>query len=127
MAMTVGELIMELESYDENMEVRLAQQPSWAFEYSIGQVGASDPGELTDAQHCEVRTMTEGDREEAESEGKDFDYDESWERNKAEALLDNRSNHDGEATECVYIGEGQQLGYLPTCAAQAIGWGRDQQ
>ena len=78
MAMTVGELIMELESYDENMEVRLAQQPSWAFEYSIGQVGASDPGELTDEQHCTVRDMTEGDREEAESEGKDFDFDEAW-------------------------------------------------
>lgn len=127
MAMTVRELIEELGTYDEDMEVRLAQQPQWAFEYSIGQVGASDPGELTDAQHCEVRSMTEGDKEDAESNEKDFDWDEAWERNKAETLLDNRSNDDNEAHECVYIGEGRQLGYLPACAAQAIGWGRDQQ
>jgi len=36
--MTVGELIGELEQFDEDAEVRLAMQPSWPFEYSIGQV-----------------------------------------------------------------------------------------
>ena len=34
--MTVGELRAELEQYDDNVNVRLAMQPAWPFEYSIG-------------------------------------------------------------------------------------------
>jgi hypothetical protein len=34
--MTVNELIMLLEDMDGDTEVRLAMQPSWPFEYSIG-------------------------------------------------------------------------------------------
>ena len=33
--MTVGELIAELEQYDEDATVRFAEQPSWPFKYSI--------------------------------------------------------------------------------------------
>lgn len=33
---TVRELIAELEQYDDETEVRLAQQPHWPFEYSVG-------------------------------------------------------------------------------------------
>lgn len=36
--MTVGMLIAELENFDPDTVVRLAQQPSWPFEYSIGQI-----------------------------------------------------------------------------------------
>ncbi len=36
--MTVAELIEELRFIDPNAEVRLAQQPRWAFEYSIDAV-----------------------------------------------------------------------------------------
>jgi hypothetical protein len=36
--MKVRELIEYLENFDEESEVRLAMQPSWPFEYSIGEV-----------------------------------------------------------------------------------------
>jgi hypothetical protein len=38
MTMTVGELIEYLSDFDPEAEVRLAQQPRWAFEYSVGEV-----------------------------------------------------------------------------------------
>ncbi len=34
--MTVGELIEYLEDFGPEAEVRLAQQPQWAFEYTWG-------------------------------------------------------------------------------------------
>ena len=37
-ATTVGELMEELEEYDENTEIRLAIQPSWPFEHTIGSI-----------------------------------------------------------------------------------------
>ena len=43
--MTVEELLCELEGMEPDAEVRLAMQPSWPFEYSIGgivQVSAVD-------------------------------------------------------------------------------------
>ena len=33
--MTVGELIEMLSAYEDDAEVRIAQQPSWAFEYHV--------------------------------------------------------------------------------------------
>jgi hypothetical protein len=36
--MKVRDLIEYLENFDEEAEVRLAMQPSWPFEYSIGEV-----------------------------------------------------------------------------------------
>lgn len=36
--MNVRELIQELECYPPYLEVKLAQQPSWPFQYSIGEV-----------------------------------------------------------------------------------------
>ena len=36
--MTVGELIENLQGFEEELEVRLAMQPSWPFEYSIGDI-----------------------------------------------------------------------------------------
>jgi len=51
--MTVGELKEMIEGLDEDVEVRLAMQPSWPFEYSISSVELidnnpedSDEGEL---------------------------------------------------------------------------------
>lgn len=35
---TVGELIEALEAYDPDTSVRIAQQPSWPFEYTLGAV-----------------------------------------------------------------------------------------
>lgn len=36
--MTVKELIYELRAFHPDAEVRLAQQPKWPFEYSIGDI-----------------------------------------------------------------------------------------
>lgn len=52
MAMTVGELLNILEDLPEDAEVRLAMQPSYPFEYSIGDVVTvapeydNDPGRV---------------------------------------------------------------------------------
>lgn len=40
--MTVNELRKALEDFDGDLEVRLAFQPSWPFEYSIGRVTEAD-------------------------------------------------------------------------------------
>jgi hypothetical protein len=45
--LTIRELIEQLEEaaqeHGDDIEVRLAQQPRWAFEYSIGGVAVADP------------------------------------------------------------------------------------
>lgn len=41
--MTVRELIMELEDFPQDAEVRLACQPAWPFEYSISSVVSVHP------------------------------------------------------------------------------------
>lgn len=38
MKMTVGQLIETLEGFDPDAVVRLAVQPSWPFEHSIGRI-----------------------------------------------------------------------------------------
>ncbi|WP_429554282.1 hypothetical protein [Paraburkholderia sp. MM5477-R1] len=68
--MRVEELMEVLEGLPPHAEVRLAQQPNWPFEYSIGDI--------------------------------------------AELVTD-----DGFV---VYLGEGQQLGYLSGEAAESLGW-----
>jgi hypothetical protein len=51
----IYELIEELQQYDEATEVRIAMQPHWPFEYSIGAVAEAKPG-----SHLEV-TRDDGD------------------------------------------------------------------
>lgn len=38
---TVGELITALQDYDPNTPIRLATQPGWPFEYTLGRVALS--------------------------------------------------------------------------------------
>lgn len=82
--MTVRELINLLEDYDEHAEVRIAHQPRWPFEYSIGDVVACDGGD-------------DDERDDEDAAGED-------------------------GPPVVYIGEGDQLGYLPGAAARELGW-----
>lgn len=42
--MNVGELIELLSNYEDDLEVRLATQPSWPFEYSITDVVSHHDG-----------------------------------------------------------------------------------
>jgi hypothetical protein len=50
--MTIRELIDELEDLREDLgddtEVRIAQQPSWPFAYSIGEIAATDSVDVGD-------------------------------------------------------------------------------
>ena len=72
----INELIEHLQDlqseHGDSIEVRLAMQPHWPMEYSIGSVGAA-------------------------------------------------ANH-GIIAPVIYIGEGQQLGYLSMAASIAVGW-----
>ena len=86
--MTVQELIEALEEYDPEATVHLMEQPSWPFEYSIGEIVECGPD-------CGQRA----DEEDEVSE-------------------------DGPDEVTVYIGEGQQVGYLPGAPAGCLGWGR---
>ncbi len=86
--MTVRELINLLEDHDAHAEVRIAHQPSWPFEYSIGDIVACDPGDEDEEGEC-------GDGGDASR---------------------------GHEPPVVYIGEREQLGYLPGSACRALGW-----
>jgi hypothetical protein len=44
---TVGDLIAELECYDPDTPIRLASQPRWPFEYTLGGVALTPD----DAEH----------------------------------------------------------------------------
>jgi len=48
MNLTVGDLRMMLEGLDEDMEVRMASQPSWPFEYAIAGVTTKRRAEQAD-------------------------------------------------------------------------------
>lgn len=62
--MTVGELKEMIDGLDEDVEVRLAMQPSWPFEYSISSVEVidNDP-EGSDEEPIEgIVYLAEGDQ-----------------------------------------------------------------
>ena len=59
--MTVIELKEALEGIPDDAEVRLAMQPSWPFEYSIGDVIPVEPDEEAPAdEEVKVVYLTEG-------------------------------------------------------------------
>jgi len=102
--MTVGELIGLLEDFDEDAEVRLAFQPRYPMQYTVGAVEAAKLGE-DESQDTECP--------ECEGEG-------------CEACGGSGTTEpDGETHTVVYIGEGNDVHeapYLPGAAARALGW-----
>lgn len=104
---TVGDLIAALGDYDPDLPVRWAAQPSWPLAYSIGPVICTpddadrhdrddhDPGSNGPGRHDHGDNPTAGN---PNADGSDAD------------------------TPVVWLGEGQQLGYLPGIAANALGW-----
>ena len=84
--MTVSELMEILESQPQDAQVRLASQPSWPFEYNISNVAGPD-------------------------EMKEWMIEESYDDDSGEFLA---SEDEIEVPNVVYIGEGVQLGYLPS-------------
>ena len=96
--MTVAELIELLEVQPQDSEVRLAIQPrnGWPFEHRIAGVAGPD----------EIKDQLLADLEEDDEDGPDEDELES----EAMERIGN----------VVYIGEGGQLGYLPSVAKVAF-------
>jgi len=96
------ETLQEIAQENPDAEVRIAHQPSWPFEYSVGDIVAcdsegADPEELEHAR-------------EAAADGCET---------AAQYLADAKSR---DTSNTVYIGEGSQLGYLPGVAARALSW-----
>ena len=104
--MTAAELIELLSGVDPDTEVRIAEQPSWPFEYDISDVVEVKMG----ADHAENATL------DAAGEVLDSDYATPEERAEANRVLDTAS------TTTLYIVEGTQLAYLPGLASRAMGW-----
>ena len=104
--MTAAELIELLEGVDPDTEVRLAEQPSWPFEYSVSGVVEVKMG----ADRAENANL------ECAQEILDADHTTPEERAEAYRVLDSAS------TTILYIVEGTQLAYLPGLASRAIGW-----
>lgn len=88
----------------ENVEVRLAHQPRWAFEYSINDVqmvsNPEDEGE--ECPDCEGEGCSKC------VDGMVYKPDDSLE-----------SEH------VIYLVEGNQLGYLPEKASRELGWSHE--
>lgn len=100
---TVGDLIDALTAYDRDIPVRWAAQPSWAIAYTIGPIVCTP--------------------EDAEGGGWRHDY--SREDNANTRRTADRADEadDSDSDDpVVWLGEGQQIGYLPGVAATALGW-----
>jgi hypothetical protein len=52
---TVGDLIAALDCYDSDTRIRLASQPAWPFEYTIGRIALTPD----DAEHNGTATTDE--------------------------------------------------------------------
>lgn len=110
--MNIRDLIDELESIAEeagdDAEVRLAHQPRWAFEYSIQKVELADMSKET----CEVC-------------GGSCEDDDGNECDNCDGTGFYQDDPEQDGKKIVYIAEGNQIGYLPKAAADALEWERE--
>jgi hypothetical protein len=108
--MNIRELIEALESvaqdHGDEVDVRIADQPAWPFEYEIGQVESVDLNNET----CEV------------CEGKGVEGGETCENCDGSGIY-REEGSDGEPEMVVYISTANQIGYLPHAAVEALNWG----
>lgn len=104
--MTLSELIEQLtalqEEHGPDVEVFLAQQPRWPFQYALGDVVAVD--------------ANAGDREDIEDFLREAEPDDP-DVDAARAQLAELAS-----APVVYIGEGAQLAYLSGDVTKALGW-----
>ncbi len=102
--MTIRELIVELEyiakDVGDDVEVRYASQPSWPFEYSIGDIATTTK---------DIRE--EGLRSEMLDDGMTGEDINKW-------FKDNNETRE----DVVYLAEGSQIGYLPADVKESLGW-----
>jgi len=99
MSITVADLREILEDVDDAVAVRLAMQPHWALEYSVG----------------EVVLLTADDRKEAAKNEHVHEYGEEPGAPKFEWEGDGKP-------DILYLSEGSQIGYLPGAASDVLQW-----
>lgn len=92
---------------NEDPVVKIAQQPSWPFEYSIGDVVMTDAVNVM--TRAEFDALSEDEQEAANERA---DNDELVFIDEGEELPE----------RCVFIGEGSQLGYLSGGVSRQLGW-----
>lgn len=109
--MRVCDLQAVLAEMPEGAEVRIASQPQWPFEYSLGQVG-----------HADVKPFPSDEELEAMSEEEQERFEEACDRGEYAERAMSPWDPDWPEDGVVYIGEGTQLGYLPACGSRAVGW-----
>jgi hypothetical protein len=109
--MTLRRLIEALEDlaaeHGDNAEVRLAFQPSWPFEHSIGEIAANADEDADD----EPDDMDDDAGPEDDDEPEHEDY-------PGQRVVGPETGKPA----VIYIGEGAQIGYLPGNASRALGW-----
>ena len=102
---TLGNLIEELQmiadNWGEDVEVRLAMQPSWPFEYSIASVI-----EIKETDDYDDDDYSPFDKRDDETDEEYFERIEELEN----------------APTVVYLSEGRQIGYLPGNVKNELGW-----
>lgn len=121
--MTVGDLRDVLDGVDDSIEVRLAHQPHWPFEYDVDTAAVTDAGERLDivsgrpwddeSSPADGWWVFDPDDEDYEPDGP---HETHLEAQHALALLMD------EHQPVLYLAEGHQIGYLPTEARKAISW-----
>jgi hypothetical protein len=113
--MNIREMIEALESiteeYGDEVDVRVADQPAWPFEYEIGQVEAVDLSK----EECEVCRGTGFE---------DRSSNEKCENCDGTGIY-REEGSDAESEMVVYISTANQIGYLPSPVTEALGWGRE--
>ena len=120
--MTAKDLIDLLEGVDPDTEVRLAQQPHWPFEYSVGQVvrvktGGPEAGAVVTFED-DAGVEHSGEVKDTTEDGLLIEEENGGVRHVPFHQLIGYL----ELTEVLYIGEGTQLAYLPGVASRELGW-----
>lgn len=125
MTMTVRELIEALEQFDDDTEVRLAFQPSWPFEYSLGGevvLGIAETVHDFFLAPEDGRTVRCTLCDFVFSDDQEIGDDETAEQRMYDHLV---TAHAGEVKGKVYLAEESQIGYLPDGVTRTLGWGRN--
>lgn len=106
--MNIRELIEALESiaedYGDDVDVHIAEQPSWPFENEINGVEVVDFSKGEPCEMCDGKGKAGG--EECENCNGTGNYKEEGE----------------EGEKVAYLVEGRQIGYLPGAASKTLGW-----
>ena len=149
--MTVKQLIEELEGAEnQDAEVRLAQQPTWPFEYSVGDVVEAkvceyDEDDVSCAKEtideCEedlvnVKAELEAAKADSKKPGLEYRADDipALEEGVKNVEINLKAAHEemsgmfsamDDVKAVVYIGEGSQIGYLEEAARNELQWSRD--